>query len=92
MGDIAICATEKRFLRFCFYYSVSSPSSPSRNNFFADAPLLTEGPCILVGDFNTHSPAWNPQCESRRDTGSLEELTDNLELRVLNDDTDNTEY
>ena len=41
---------------------------------------------MVAGDFNAHSPRWNPQCSQiqRRDTRFLEELIDTHDLQVLN--------
>ena len=41
--------------------------------------------CILAGDFNAHSPVWNPRCVRRREHRFLEDLIDAHELTVLND-------
>ena len=42
--------------------------------------------CILAGDFNAHSPVWNPQCtrSQHRDASFLEELIEVHELVVKN--------
>ena len=42
--------------------------------------------CILAGDFNAHSPVWNPQCTRNqcRDALFLEELIEVHELVVKN--------
>lgn len=42
--------------------------------------------CVLAGDFNAHSPIWNPQCtrSQRRDATFLEELVETHELVVKN--------
>ena len=47
--------------------------------------LLGEGagPALLVGDFNAHSPVWNPRCGPRRDARFLEDLIDTFSLMVL---------
>ena len=50
--------------------------------------ILAAEPCILAGDFNVHSPAWNPHCIERRDARFLEDLLDAFELEALNDDTE----
>ena len=47
--------------------------------------ILEEETCILAGDFNAHSPVWNPWCRSRRDAGFLEALIADHGLQVLND-------
>ena len=46
--------------------------------------ILSED-CILAGDFNAHSPLWNPRCTARRDAGFLEDLIRTYELVVKND-------
>ena len=40
-----------------------------------------------MGDFNAHSPVWNPRCTTRRDARFLEDLIDTFDLTVLNDDS-----
>ena len=47
--------------------------------------LLLED-CIIAGDFNAHSPMWNPACSQRRDARFLEELINTHNLQVLNDE------
>lgn len=47
--------------------------------------LLSEK-CIVAGDFNAHSPVWNPRCERRRDHQFLEDLIDTHSLTILNDE------
>ena len=73
VGDELDCATEKIFLRFCFYYatsSTSSTSSASRNNFLPMAPPLVERGGVRVAatrtvrmkatlKFRTMSHHWN---------------------------------
>ena len=49
--------------------------------------ILGDGDCILAGDFNAHSPAWNPRCRTRRNAAFLESLVETHELQVLNDGT-----
>jgi ribonuclease HI len=48
------------------------------------APIL-EGRCLLVGDFNAHSPLWNPYIETRRNAQPLESLLEEHDLHVNND-------
>ena len=49
--------------------------------------ILLEENCILAGDFNVHSPVWNPHCtgSQHRDAAFLEELIETHELVVKND-------
>jgi hypothetical protein len=45
------------------------------------------GHTIICGDFNAHSPRWNPHCTERRNADFLESIIDQYELTVLNDET-----
>ena len=45
--------------------------------------LLLED-CIVTGDFNAHSPAWNRECTQRRNARFLEELIETHDLEVKN--------
>lgn len=47
--------------------------------------ILGDGDCIVAGDFNAHSPVWNPLCRERRNATFLEDLVEAHELQVLND-------
>ena len=49
--------------------------------------ILGDGDCILAGDFNAHSPVWNPRCTERRNAAFLEDMIVRHELQVLNDGT-----
>lgn len=39
---------------------------------------------IMAGDFNAHSPEWDPECEERRRAGGVEGLIRDFHLRVEN--------
>ena len=43
---------------------------------------ITKGRCLLVGDFNTHSPLWNPLVRARVNAGPLEDLIDKAGLYI----------
>jgi hypothetical protein len=40
---------------------------------------------IIAGDFNAHSPRWNPLCTTSKDHLFLEELMDSYDLRYVGD-------
>ena len=40
---------------------------------------------MILGDFNAHSPYWNPGCEHRQRAGQLENIIDRYGLIVNND-------
>ena len=46
---------------------------------------VTEGRCLLVGDFNAHSPLWNPLVRARVNAGPLEDLIDKAGLYINNE-------
>lgn len=46
---------------------------------------VIEGRCLLLGDFNAHSPLWNPQARVRNNAGPLEGMIDRFDLYVNND-------
>jgi hypothetical protein len=47
---------------------------------------ILEGEAIVAGDFNAHSPRWNPLCGEARDQVFLEDLMDTYGLVVHNTD------
>lgn len=51
----------------------------------ADWDIIIENRTVLVGDFNTHSPYWNPTCEHRQRAQRLENIIDRYGLIVNND-------
>ena len=46
---------------------------------------IIEGRCLLLGDFNAHSPLWNPQVRARVNAGPLENLIDEAGLYINNE-------
>ena len=46
---------------------------------------VIEGRCLLVGDFNAHSPIWNPLARARVNAGPLEDLIDEAGLYINNE-------
>jgi endonuclease/exonuclease/phosphatase family metal-dependent hydrolase len=40
---------------------------------------------VICGDFNTHSPMWDEECNRRRDSVFLENLIETHNLEVVND-------
>ncbi|ODM20319.1 hypothetical protein SI65_03372 [Aspergillus cristatus] len=46
---------------------------------------VIEGRCLLVGDFNAHSPLWNPLARARVNAGPLEDLIDKAGLYINNE-------
>src|SRR5699024_5196273 len=46
---------------------------------------IVEGGCLLLGDFNAHSPLWNPQVRARVNAGPLENLMDKAGLYINNE-------
>lgn len=46
---------------------------------------VIEGRCLLVGDFNAHSPLWNPLARARVNAGPLEDLIDKAGLHINNE-------
>lgn len=51
----------------------------------AEWDRLLDRDCLLAGDFNAHSPRWNPRRERKRDHFFLENMIGIHELVVLND-------
>jgi endonuclease/exonuclease/phosphatase family metal-dependent hydrolase len=47
--------------------------------------MLLRGRAVLLGDFNAHSPAWNPLISRRKDAGPLEQLIEDYDL-ILNNE------
>ena len=47
--------------------------------------LLIQGRTILLGDFNAHSPIWNPLISTRIEAGPLEEIVEKYDL-ILNNE------
>jgi endonuclease/exonuclease/phosphatase family metal-dependent hydrolase len=41
---------------------------------------------LLAGDFNAHSPVWNPRCRESTDASFLEQMIEKHDLVVWNDD------
>ncbi|ODM21086.1 hypothetical protein SI65_04139 [Aspergillus cristatus] len=62
-------------------------SSPQRRRAIEDIDWrhIFHGRCLLVGDFNAHSPIWNPQRGARLNAGPLEQLIEDHDLLVNND-------
>ena len=48
--------------------------------------ILVEDNCLVAGDFNAHSPLWNPKCTTRKNATFLEELVKSFDFQILNDD------
>lgn len=46
---------------------------------------VLEGRCLLLGDFNAHSPLWNPLAGSRTNAGPLEDLIERKDLFINNE-------
>lgn len=61
-------------------------ASPRRRRAIEDADwgLLIVGRCLLVGDFNAHSPIWNPLATGRVNAEPLEQLIERHSLYVNN--------
>jgi hypothetical protein len=51
-----------------------------------DPSRLIKGRTILEGDFNAHSPAWDPWVGGRQNAGTTERLIEKHELMVNNND------
>lgn len=47
--------------------------------------LLIQGRTILFGDFNAHSPIWNPLISTKIEAGPLEQIIENFDL-ILNNE------
>jgi hypothetical protein len=45
---------------------------------------VLEGRCLLLGDFNAHSPLWNPQANARTNARLLEDLIERESLYINN--------
>jgi endonuclease/exonuclease/phosphatase family metal-dependent hydrolase len=45
---------------------------------------LVEGRCLILGDFNAHSPLWNPHTNQRTNALSLENLIESFDLHINN--------
>jgi ribonuclease HI len=59
-----------------------SKERPAHNAAWED--IVTDQ-TIICGDFNAHSPIWNPYCRVSRDATFLEELIEAFGLRIWND-------
>jgi hypothetical protein len=61
--------------------------SPRRRRAIEDADWgqLIMGRCLLLGDFNAHSPLWNPQVGTRTNAAPLEALIEEFDLYINND-------
>ena len=61
--------------------------SPRRRRAIEDADWrqLITGRCLLLGDFNAHSPLWNPQVGTRTNAAPLEALLEEFDLYINND-------
>jgi hypothetical protein len=46
---------------------------------------VLEGRCLLLGDFNAHSPIWNPLANTRTNAGPLESLIEEENLYINNE-------
>jgi hypothetical protein len=46
---------------------------------------LLRGRAVLLGDFNAHSPIWNPLITQRKEAGPLERIIKNYDL-ILNNE------
>jgi Endonuclease-reverse transcriptase len=47
--------------------------------------VLLRGRVVLLGDFNAHSPAWNPLISNRKDAAHLERIIEDYGL-ILNNE------
>jgi hypothetical protein len=92
-GDVQLLALGRRgqkgrLVRIANVYSSKvfrgGPGRPAHLANWAD--ILRED-TILAGDFNAHSPRWNPHESQRRNHHFLEELIDDFGLIVHNDGT-----
>jgi Endonuclease-reverse transcriptase len=45
---------------------------------------IIEGKCLVLGDFNAHSPLWNPHVGARTNAGPLEAVIEQYELFINN--------
>ncbi|KAL2004467.1 hypothetical protein VTN00DRAFT_3496 [Thermoascus crustaceus] len=50
----------------------------------AEWSQIIEARSLIVGDFNAHSPLWNPQAGARTNAGPLEALIDAYNLHINN--------
>jgi ribonuclease HI len=50
----------------------------------ADWPSLIRGRCLILGDFNAHSPVWNALARSRVNAGPLEDIIERFSLFLNN--------
>ena len=61
--------------------------SPQRRRAIQDGDWarIIQGRCLLLGDFNAHSPRWNPHIGPRVNAGPLEAIIDEHDLIINND-------
>ena len=61
--------------------------NPRRRRAIEDVnwECLIRGRCLLLGDFNAHSPLWNPQARARANAAPLEALIERHDLYINND-------
>jgi ribonuclease HI len=69
-------------------------ASPRRRRAIEDANwgTILMGRCLIVGDFNAHSPIWNPEITQRKNAAPLEEVIDRYSLYVNNPPGEATRY
>jgi hypothetical protein len=93
-GDVQVLSVGRRnqkgrVLRIANVYSakVFGERGGDRPAHLANWPEILSEDTVLAGDFNAHSPRWNPHNPPRRNHHFLEELMDDYDLIVQNDGT-----
>lgn len=67
------------------YTYVGASRSSRRALIDVNWDLIMDGRCLILGDFNAHSPAWNAISTTRENAGPLEDLINRHDLFVNND-------
>ena len=69
--------------------NVYDSAKPGGGRVLEDAEWnkIITGRTIICGDFNAHSPVWNPRCIDRRNHKPLEKIIEEFDLIVNNDDS-----
>jgi hypothetical protein len=92
LGDVQVIAaglkgvSERKIRIANAYFQKVGRDGRERPAEKADWNDILSEDCILAGDFNAHSPRWNPHCMQRRDHVFLEDLIDIHGLVVKNND------
>ena len=80
MGDAQVIAMKRRgsskvscrIINTYFWKETNSNTRAAERCQWSNLLGEGAGPTLLVGDFNAHSPVWNPRCTARRDARFLE--------------------